>query len=122
MSEQPTPIRRLPKVIEASCWNRARLALRRLPRPLYLPLAGLRGLEVILEEDCWMCVDRNLGDHPILAWKEFAARGRSALDAPVPCMLHLYHCHAGLIMGSALEALESALEERLNQMAESADG
>ena len=32
---------------------------------------------------------------------------------PLCCTLELYHSHAGMLMGNALQALETALAERL---------
>ena len=107
------PIRTLPKTLDARCYNRARLALLRRGTPLRVALPGLRGLEVILERDCWLCVDSNADDRPILAWTDFLSREPDALLSPVSCALHLYDHRAGLVMGFALEALEQGLERAL---------
>jgi hypothetical protein len=106
-------LRSFPKRLEASCYNRVRLALGRFGRPLRLPLPQHRGLEAILDDDAWVCVDTTCDDLPVLAWLAFAVRGRSSLHEPVDCRLELYHWHAGLIMGTALEALDEALKARL---------
>lgn len=106
-------LRTYPKQIEAACYNHARLALLRFGSPLRVGLPRHRGLEVILEDDLWLCVDATREDAPVLAWFDFATRGRAALHAPVPCQLELYHVHAGLVMGTALEALDEALRLRL---------
>ncbi|HKJ07931.1 MAG TPA: hypothetical protein VKA76_02485 [Gammaproteobacteria bacterium] len=108
-----TPIRVLPKTLDAHCYNRARLALLRLGTPLRVALPGLRGLQVILERDCWLCVDSHVGDRPILAWTDFLSREPDTLHSPVSCALHLYDHRAGLVMGFALEALEQRLERDL---------
>jgi hypothetical protein len=108
------PIRILPKTIDASCYNLARLALRRLPAPVRVDLEGLRGLEVIVEDEYWLCVDSNNEDRPVLAWTEFQTGDRHALHEPVKCSLYLLHYHAGLVMGMALDALEAALDRRLH--------
>lgn len=110
------PIRTLPKTIGAPCYNQARLALRRLPAPVRVDLEGLRGLEVIVEDRYWLCVDSNNEDRPILAWTEFQTQGRSSLHEPVQCSLYLLHHHAGLVMGLALDALEAALDRRLHRI------
>ncbi len=107
------PIRILPKTIGARCYNRVRLAFHRLPPPVRVPLENLRGLEVVIEDDVWLCVDANCMDRPVLAWTEFATHGRSALHEPVRCSLYLLHHQAGLVMGFALDALELAVDERL---------
>jgi hypothetical protein len=107
------PLRSLPKRLEAAYYNRVRLALRRLGRPLRVALPRHRGLEAILDNDAWVCVDTTRDDLPVLAWRAFGNRGRESLHEPVDCRLDLYHWHAGLIMGTALEALDTALRARL---------
>jgi hypothetical protein len=105
------PWRIFPKTIEATCYNRGRLALLRLGYPLRVALQQHRGLEVILSNTMWLCVDSNADDLPILSWREFQIHGRRNLIQPVPCELWLYHSCAGLIMGSALDDLDQALEK-----------
>jgi hypothetical protein len=108
------PLRIMPKTIEAACYNQVRLALLRLGNPLRVALPGHRGLEIILEDSHWVCVNSAFDDQPIMAWLDFDTRKHNkALHEPVPCQLHLYHMHAGLIMGSALDALEQSLIEQL---------
>lgn len=108
-----TALRIFPKTIDAVCYNRARLALRRLGQPLRIALDRHQGLEVILDNDCWFCVDSLHNDVPVFAWCRFDTRDRWELNAPVRCSLEIYHLHGGLVMGSALEALDQALERRL---------
>ncbi|HKJ21633.1 MAG TPA: hypothetical protein VKA13_00970 [Gammaproteobacteria bacterium] len=109
------PIRTLPKVMQAVYYNRVRLALLRLGNPLRLEMPGLRGIDVILDDSAWMAVDRNQVDMPLLAWTDFDSRRREALHQAVPCRMHLYHFHAGLLMGDLLDNLEFAVDERLSQ-------
>lgn len=109
-----TALRTFPKRIDATCYNRVRLALRRLGRPLRIAIDYHRGLEMILDDQCWLCVDCFHHDAPILAWCRFDTTDRWDLHAPVPCSLEVYHLHGGLVMGSVLEALEQALNQRLN--------
>jgi hypothetical protein len=100
----------LSKTIEAACYNRVRLSLARSKRPLRVALPGHRGLEMILENRYWLCVDSLLDDLPVLALHEFETANRSELHAPVRCQLSFYQPHAGLVMGSVLDALQEALE------------
>ncbi len=109
-------LRIFPKCIDASCYNAIRLALRRIANPLRVDLPLHRGLSVILDDNVWFCVDSLHNDLPVLAWCDFEVRKRNSLQEPVNCRLHLYHTHAGLIMGSALEALESAVHQVLEQV------
>ena len=111
----PTALRTMPKTIEAPVYNHVRLALRRLGSPLRVAVPGHRGLEIILESRVWMCVDANAQDQPVMAWLDFSNRGRDNLQAPVSCTLELYHRCAGLVMGSALDALDDALSELLKE-------
>lgn len=104
-----TPLRSFPKTIEADVYNCARLALRRLPHPLRFSLPEHRGLDAILYDDLWLVVNRFNGDEPVLTWTGFA-RPHNALHEPVVCELRLYHMHAGLVMGSALDALAAGLK------------
>jgi hypothetical protein len=97
--------------MQASDYNRVRVALARHPLPWNIPLEGLRCLHCILDESAWVCVDASQGDLPILAWTKFNVRQRTALDAPVECELRAYHMHAGLIMGQVLEELCHAVVE-----------
>ncbi|EDZ65482.1 hypothetical protein NOC27_2162 [Nitrosococcus oceani AFC27] len=117
-SDETTPLRVLSKTIEATHFNRVRLALRRLGRPLRVELPAHRGLEVVLDNQMWLCVDGLHKDLPILAWRSFDTAERYGLHEPVDCELCLYHSHAGLIMGSALEQLSEALAQRLAEEAE----
>jgi len=108
------PLRVMPKIIEATLYNHARLALKRLGNPLRIELPEHRGLEVILNNDQWQCVDSTHDDQLIMVWCDFDTRKRnSALYENVPCTLRLYHSHAGLVMGTALEALDLALTRLL---------
>lgn len=104
------PIRTLLKTIEASCYNRVLLALARLGEPLEVELPALR-MSIRAERRVW--VGRSLiNDIPLMAWLEFQAADRG-LHEPVPCRLHLYHFHAGLLAGHAPQCLAAALEARL---------
>lgn len=112
------PLRIMPKIIEAACYNQVRLALLRLGKPLRVELPEHRGLEIILESDHWLCVDSTRDDQPVMVWLDFDTRKHNnALHEPVPCQLRLYHMHAGLVMGSALDALEESLLTKLADQA-----
>lgn len=111
---KPTALRTMPKSIEASIYNHARLALRRLGSPLRVAVPGHRGLEIILDDYIWLCVDANADDQPVMAWLDFESQHRDNLHEPVSCTLELYHRFAGLVMGSTLDSLDEALTERLS--------
>ena len=102
-----------PVSIAAGNYNRIRLALLRLDDPLRLPLPGLRGMDLIVDEEAWICVDRTLYDLPVLAWTNFETSGRSALHLPVNCQLNYYHIHANVIAETVLTTTDRVLQERL---------
>jgi hypothetical protein len=70
-------------------------------------------LILLLDEDLWAGMAPWDEELPLLAWSDFDTR-RSGLDQPVACRLHLYHAHAGLLMGVALDALDAGLKARLD--------
>ncbi len=108
------PLRSVPKTVEARYYNRVRLALKRLGKPLEVELDGeLRQTDMLLTDHEWLCVDRTRDDLPLLAWTDFTVKGRDALHAPVRCTLHLYHTHSGLLMGRTLPILDRILQQRL---------
>ena len=117
MRERPTPtvLREMPKSIEASVYNHVRLALRRLGAPLRIAVPEHRGLEIILDDHIWLCVDANAEDQPVMAWMDFAAQHRDNLHEPIACTLELYHRFSGLVMGSTLDAMNEALSELLKE-------
>jgi hypothetical protein len=102
-------------VVAAKHYNRVRLALTRLDNPLRFPLPHLRGLDMVLTDHAWVCVDRTLNDLPVLAWTDFQVQGRLALHAPVSCRLRFFHAYAGLIVGTLLQDVAVILAERLIQ-------
>ena len=59
------------------------------------------------------CVDAARNDLPVLAWHTFEVHGRGTLHEPIGCRLELYHIYAGLVMGTALDALQEVLKVRL---------
>jgi len=112
-----TPLRLMEKTIEADYYNHVRLALMRISNPLRVALPGHRGLEIILHDSYWFCIDSLNDDQPIMAWCDFdTSNHNKALHHPVTCRLCLYHMHAGLIMGSALEGLDQILVQKLDSL------
>lgn len=102
-------LRVYPKRIPAECWNAVRLALRRHGRPLSIELRGMRAVSCELDEAAWVVWGPpHYGAAPLMAWTAFA-RPHAALHLPVSCELRLYHLHAGLLMGPALEAVEQTV-------------
>ena len=88
------------------------MALRRLRNPLRISLPKLRSLDLILEDDAWIIVDRELNDIPVLAWLDFETKSRG-LHEPVVCKLNLYHAHGLIIVEKAMEAMALLIGEQL---------
>ena len=108
-----TPIRTVRRELPAETYNTVRLGLLRLGSPLRLALPKLRSVDAILEMERWTCVDRMRGDLPILGWDDFDTVGRASLHLPVCCQMRFFHAHAGLIVGSVLEAIVAAVRHAL---------
>ena len=108
-------MRTLPKNVSAHRYNRVRLALIRLGAPTRVPLPDLGPLEMILDQYRWLCVDLSRDALPLMAWSDFQVAGRDRLDQPVSCSLHLYHSHAGVLIGRVPALLDAALKARLAQ-------
>lgn len=106
-------LREIHTVIAPQRFNSIRLGLLRLGAPLRIELDGLRHLDMLLDDDAWICVDRSLNDLPVMAWTDFHTGARRGLNDPVTCRLRLFHSHAAVILNSTLEAVERKLGERL---------
>jgi hypothetical protein len=104
-----------PCTLDAALFNQVRLAMLRFSQPLRFPLAGLRHLEMVIEEDTWVCIDNSLNDFPILAWVDFDAHHRDSLHEPVACTLYTYHCHADMITDRVLKLTTDHLDQRLHR-------
>jgi hypothetical protein len=103
--------------IDAPIYNRIRLGLLRADLPLRLPLTGLRGMDMVLDHQTWVCLDRTFYDLPVLAWSDFEPTARTGLQDPVRCRIHYYHVHADFIVHSVLSTAVNALRERAAHLA-----
>lgn len=103
------------KIVEipAKYFNRIRLGQIRLEDPLRLELTALKDIDVILENDTWVCIENSLNDLPVLAWTDFEVQNRNALNEPVRCKLYLYNIHAELITETALKSIYEIINDRL---------
>ncbi len=102
-------------LLDATHYNHVLVALKRLGESLRLELPRLKTLDLILQRDAWIIVDRAFNDIPIAAWTNFDTERRSALHAPVHCQIRLYHANAGIILKRVLEAMELLLGEQLEE-------
>ena len=100
--------------VEATFYNHVQLAFKRLGKELRLPIPGLKTLDLILQSDAWIIVDRAFNDMPVVAWADFDVHHRSGLHEPVPCRIRLFHANGGMILRRALEAMDAQLLEQLD--------
>lgn len=105
-----------PDAVPARPYNLWRLAARRVGLPLRLALPGLKGLELVLTDGAWICVDPQTNDMPIIAWTGFQSAGRSTLHAPVACELKYFHFGASMVRAKVLDLMEALLDERLRAL------
>lgn len=102
-------------MLDATHYNHVHVALNRLGESLRLDLPGLKTLDLILQRDAWIVVDRAFNDIPVVAWTDFDIERRSELHMPVHCHIRLYHANAGIILKRVLEAMELLLGEKLDE-------
>jgi len=111
-----TKIENVPKLktvlasIEAPLYNIARLATIKFETPLRLQLPGHKTIDVILNRNTWVCIDRAMYDLPALAWTHLNHENRQALHTPVESELHYYHIHVNISADNVLESLQAALQ------------
>lgn len=101
--------------MEAVHYNLVSRALKRLEPSIRLRLPGLKTLDLILQFDAWIVVDRVFNDVPVVAWTHFQPQERSGLQEPVPCELRYFHGHAALIRNRVLVLMDNLLEEQLGE-------
>lgn len=102
-------------LIEAKRYNQIRLALLRLGNPLRFEIPNLRGIDILLDDKAWACVDRTLHDFPVLAWIEFHKK-RSTLHEPISSKLLYYHLHAHLIVDTVYRAMDKTISTYLAEI------
>lgn len=107
---------RHPAKISATHYNHVKLALKRLGDEIRLAIPKLQGLDLILQNDAWIIVDRSLNDFPVAAWTEFQTVHRDNIHEDINCQIKLYHMSAEIILDRTLEAMEMLLGEELADM------
>ena len=102
--------------LQAVHFNHVQIALKHLNRSIRLEIPKLRTLDLILEDDAWIIVDRSLNDIPIAAWSHFQTESRDNLHEPIACKIRLYHMHAKIILNHTIDAMEFLLSEMLDDV------
>jgi hypothetical protein len=101
--------------LDAIHFNHVQVALKRLGEEIRLQIPRLKHLDLILQKDAWILVDRVLNDVPVAAWTEFEVSHRDNLHQPVNCKLRLYHNLAHMVLEHTIEAMELILGEQLQE-------
>ncbi len=104
---------RRPGNIDANYFNRARTALKRVGQQIRFKIPTLNHLDLIVQEDSWIVVDRVLNDIPVVAWTGFQTEVRNSLHEPIACEVRLYHFAARMILKTTLDAMEEILAQSL---------
>lgn len=104
--------------MEALYFNVVRLALSRLNDPMRIRLTSLHTLDLLLDDDAWIVVDRTSNDKPVLAWLDFETRNRMSLCAAIPCRVNYYHSQSTIIVDKIKETLYYVLNTRLLNLGE----
>lgn len=100
--------------MSAEHYNSVQLALKRIAHTIRLEIPKLRTLDLILEKEAWIVVDRSINDFPIIAWTNFDVSNRNNLNQPIACDILMYHQHAPIIVEKVMEAMEILLGEKLD--------
>jgi len=111
-NEVPELSHRMGKV-DALYFNHVQTALKSLGNQIRLAIPKLKHLDLILQKDAWIIVDRVLNDVPVVAWTNFETEGRDSLHEPVNCEIRFFHYAATMILNRTLEAMELMLGELL---------
>ncbi|HEY9164279.1 MAG TPA: hypothetical protein VIN57_06680 [Magnetovibrio sp.] len=104
-----------PDKIAAAHYNVVHRALIHRPQGIRLSLPGLKTLELILQQDAWIIVDRAFNDIPVAAWTNIVADRNRALSDPVSCELRFFHGHAAMITKQVLNLMDQLLSEQLKE-------
>lgn len=97
--------------VYAHYYNVAQIALKRIGEQIRFKIPTLNHLDLIIQEDAWIVVDRVLHDMPVACWTEFQFEGRDNLHEPISCEVRIFHFAARTILKTTLDAMEEFLRE-----------
>jgi len=101
--------------VKALYYNHVQTGLHRLHEKLRYRIPKLKHLDLVLQKDAWIVVDRVLNDAPIVAWTDFETEHRENLHEDIKCEIRLFHYAADMILDRTLEAMELLLGEELSE-------
>ena len=107
--------------VPAELFNLVRLSLVRLESSLRFPVPGLKNIEMMLDNETWICIDSSLNDIPIMAWTEFESSHRDSLVEPIACQYYTYHVHADKIFDKVVGYMADYLDARLHGQSQKTD-
>jgi hypothetical protein len=99
--------------VDAHYFNHVQRALKHLNKEIRLELPGLKHLDLILQKEAWIIVDRVLNDYPIAAWCEFESDHRNNLHQAIGCNIRSFHYGARMVLTNTLDAMEQYLMDEL---------
>lgn len=99
--------------VKANYYNHVQVALKKLGPQIRFRIPRLKHLDLILQKDAWVVVDKVLNDLPIIAWTDFEVEHRENLHEPIKCELRTWHVAAAMVRDRTLEAMEILLGEAL---------
>lgn len=94
-------------------YNHVQIALKRINDQIRLAIPGLKHLDLVLDKEAWIIIDRVHADVPIAAWSDFEVDHRASLTDPINCTIRTYHAAADLILQRTLDAMEQIIDEQL---------
>lgn len=100
--------------VEANHYNHVQTAIKRIGPELRFRIPKLKHLDLILQKDAWVVVDRALSDYPILCWTDFKTQHRDNLHEPIICEIRIFHFAATMILKKTINAMELLLGEELS--------
>jgi hypothetical protein len=101
--------------LDADIYNAVRLGLKRIEQQIRIPLAGLKTLDLILQEDAWIVVDHVLNDIPVIAWTDFKRLEHDSLSKPIQCQIRLFHSHAAMLLDGVLYEAQRQMKAMIQQ-------
>ena len=107
--------------IDARYFNVAQTALKRSKEPIRFKIPTLNHLDLLVQQDAWIIVDRVLYDMPIVAWTDFEIDDRDSLHEPIPCQVRLYHFAARMVLNTTLKAMQDILGHLIKEQVKDDD-
>lgn len=101
--------------VDAHYYNIAQTALKKTKDPIRFKIPLLNHLDMLVQEDAWIVVDRVLNFMPVACWTNFNTEERSGLHEPVSCEVRIYHFGARIVQQIALDAMAKELGETTAQ-------